>query len=237
VDANTALELAVAARPPAVGDDPPDDPPERAHHDAELRHLARRSRGGALRLEFELRTAAVRQVFRRDFVYVARQLHGLETSRRVQGLDRARLNDALATLQRRADDVLALLRGIGADLQAGIDAHGAAAAHIAFARAARFQATIVSPGAHRYLDLLAQADDTLARLELAWLLGLVAPATRAGLVGDCRRALHAFKDLASQLRQEVGEHVREVNAQRRQASGAAPTHRCDAPPGRADNTG
>ena len=195
--------------------------PGQAHRDAELWQLARRSQGATLRLEFELRTAVVRQVFRRDFVYVARQLHGLEASRRVQGLDRACLNDALASLQQRADDVLALLRSIGADLQARIDASGPAGARLSFARAARFQATVVSPAAHRYLALLTQADDTLARLELAWLLGLVEPATRTGLVGDCRRALHGFKDLASQLRQAVGDQVREVNAQRRHGSGAS----------------
>ncbi len=223
MDVNTAIEPPVAARPPATDD----TPPGRAPRDAELWQLARRSQGAALRLEFELRTAVVRQVFRRDFVYVARQLHGLEASRRVQGLDRACLNDALASLQHRADAVLALLRSIGADLQARIDALGPARARISFVRATRFQATVVSPAAHRYLALLTQADDTLARLELAWLLGLVEPAVRTGLVGDCRRALHGFKDLASQLRQAVGEHVREVNAQRRHGSGPAPADRDD----------
>jgi hypothetical protein len=50
---------------------------------------------------------------------------------------------------------------------------------------------------------------------MAWLLGLVEPARRSVLLSDCRRALHGFKDLACQRRQEVGELVREVNAQRR----------------------
>ncbi len=192
--------------------------PELAPRDAELWLLARRTQGAALRLDFELRTALVRQVFRRDFVYVSRQLHGLETSRRVQGLDRAALNDALAALQRRADDVQALLERIAAELQEAIAARGPANARIAFARPTRFQATIVSPAARRFLALLTLADETLAQLEMAWLLGLVDPATRTALASDCRRALHGFKDLASDRRQAVGELVRQVNAQRRQGS-------------------
>ena len=190
--------------------------PELAPRDAELWLLARRTQGAALRLDFELRTALVRQVFRRDFVYVSRQLHGLETSRRVQGLDRAALNDALAALQRRADEVQALLERIAAELQQAIAARGPANARIAFARPTRFQATIVSPAARRFLALLTLADETLARLEMAWLLGLVDPATRTALASDCRRALHGFKDLASDRRKAVGELVRQVNAQRRQ---------------------
>jgi hypothetical protein len=199
---------------------PPDDAPQHALHDAELWQLARRANGATLRLDFELRTALVRQVFRRDFVYVSRLLHALEASRRVQGLDRAALNDALAALQRRAADLETLFQRIRADLQAAIDARAPANARIAFARPARFQATLVSPAAHRYLTLLVQADDTLARLEMAWLLGLIEPASRAGLTSDCRRALHGFKDLAGERRQAVGEQVREINAQRREGLAA-----------------
>jgi hypothetical protein len=254
VDANTALEPALAHRPPPAGDDPalPPDPrwrlrgsgltsartreptelpldgaahaddanpdvPQHAPRDAELWLLARRTQGTALRLEFELRSALVRQVFRRDFVYVSRQLHALEASRRVQGLDRTALDDALAALRRRADDVQALLRRIATELQSAIDARGPATACLAFTRPTRFQATIVSPGAHRFLALLTQADETLARLEMAWLLGRVDPATRAALASDCRRALHGFKDLAADRRQVIGQRVREVNAQRREA--------------------
>ncbi len=245
MDAHNALEPALAHRPPHDGDDPAlpgdarwrlrgtatDDPPpcetaagepEHAPRDAELWLLARRTQGAALRLDFELRTALARQIFRRDFVYVSRQLHGLEASRRVQGLDRACLTDALAALARRADDIGALLEGMDADLQAAIAARGPANAHIAFARPARFQATIVSPAAHRYLALLTQADATLARLEMAWLLGLVAPANRTALASDCRRALQGFKDLAADRRQAVGELVRAVNARRREGAATDP---------------
>jgi hypothetical protein len=186
-----------------------------APRDIELWLLARRTQGAALRLDFELRTALARQVFRRDFVYVSRQLHALEASRRVQGLDRARLDDALATLRQRADAIQSFMAQRATDLQAAIDARGPASARIAFARPARFQATIVSPGAHRFLTLLLRADETLARLEMAWLLGLVEPASRSALVSDCRRALLGFKDLACDLRRAVGLLVQEVNSQRR----------------------
>jgi hypothetical protein len=188
--------------------------PQLATRDIELWLLARRTQGAALRLDFELRTALARQVFRRDFVYVSRQLHALEASRRVQGLDRSRLDDALAALHQRADEVQAFLEQHAADLQSAIAARGPACASIAFARPARFQATIVSPGAHRFLALLMQADETLARLEMAWLLGLVEPASRSALVGDCRRRLLGFKDLAGDRRRAVGLLVQEINAQR-----------------------
>lgn len=204
----------------AAGDDATttDPAPQHALHDADLWLLARRAQGAALRLAFELRTALVRQVFRRDFVYVSRQLHALEASRRVQGLDRACLNDARAAIRQRADDVQALLVRIDTDLQTAIATRGPTDARIAFARPARFQATIVSPAAHRYLTLLMAADETLARLEMAWLLGLVEPATRTALASDCRRALQGFKDLACDRRQAVGEQVLAVNARRKAAS-------------------
>jgi hypothetical protein len=212
----TATATAASASPAPAACAAPDDPPQRALRDDELWLLARRSHGAALRLDFELRMSLVRQVFRRDFVFVSRQLHALEASRRVQGLDRAALNDALAALVRRAADVSTLFDRIAADLQAAIDSRAPANAHIAFPRPARFQATLVSASAHRYLALLTHADDTLARLEMAWLLGLVEPATRTALNSDCRRALHGFKDLACERRQAMGAHVREINAQRRE---------------------
>lgn len=197
----------------------PDTAPQVAPREIELWLLARRAQGATLRLDFELRTSLARQVFRRDFVYVSRQVHALEASRRVQGLDRARLNDALASLRQRADTIEAFLAQRAGELQAAIDAHGPASARIAFARPARFQATIVSPGAHRFLALLMRTDETLARLEMAWLLGLVDPATRSTLVSDCRRALLGFKDLACDRRRAVGSLVQALNAQRREGGG------------------
>lgn len=188
--------------------------PQRATRDIELWLLARRARGAALRLDFELRTTLVRQVFRRDFVYVSRQLHALDTSRRVPGLARADLDAALAALRRRADEAQSWIERQAADLQEAIDARAPASARISFACPARFQATIISPAAHRLLDLLQQADDMLALLEMAWLMGLVDPVRRTSIVRDCRRALGAFKTLACQQRQAIGQLVREVNSQR-----------------------
>ncbi len=192
--------------------------PERAPRDIELWQLARRAQGAVVQLDFELRTALARQLFRRDFVFVSRQLHALEASRRVQGLDRARLNDALADLLRRADEVQALLQRIGTELQGAIDTRAPANARIAFARPARFQAIIVSPIARRHLALLVQADHTLARLEMARLLGLVEPMHRSALASDCRRALHGFKELVCGRRQAIGEAVRVLNAERREGT-------------------
>ena len=217
VETREHVELPLVGTDAAADADADASEPRHALRDAELWLLARRTQGAALRLDFELRSALVRQVFRRDFVYVSRQLHALEMSRRVQGLDRVALNDALAALQRRADEVQALLRRIATEMQTAIAAHGPANARLTFARPARFQATIVSPTAHRFLALLTQADETLARLEMAWLLGLVDPATRTALASDCRRALHGFKDLAAGRRQAVGELVRQVNALRRES--------------------
>ena len=198
--------------------DVPDEPPLRPSRDAELWLLARRARGAALQVPLELRTALVRQAFRRDFVYVSRLLHALEASRRVQGLDHGRLDDALAALHRRADEAQALMQGLHADLEARVAARAPSGAQVTFARPARLLATVVSPTAHRYLALLKQADATLAQLERAWLLGVVDPATRTAFTADCRRALHGYKDLASDRRADVGDHVREINARRRRSA-------------------
>ena len=202
-------------------DAPPDDlagAPQRPLRDAELWLLARRTQGAALRVDFELRTSIVRQVFRRDFVYVSRLLHALEASRRVQGLDRASLDDALATLQRCEEDVHELLDRIQADLAARLAGRPRPEAQVAFPHPARFQATVVCPFARRHLALLMHADDALADLERAWLMGAVEPAVRAALAGECRRALHGYKDLACDRRASIGAEVRRVNAQRRQAA-------------------
>ncbi len=203
-----------AARVGAPAEAPEATAPQRALHDDDLSGLARRAQGATLRLDFELRTGVARQVFRRDFVHVSRQLHALEASRRVQGLDRALLNDALAAIQRRADDLQALFARIASELEATLVAHGHAGATIEFARPARFQATVVSPCARRFVDLIRHADDALCQVEKAWLLGLLAPPAKTGLVGDCRRALLGFKDHVRERRQAIGAHVREVNAQR-----------------------
>ena len=140
--------------------------------DAELWQLARRTQGAALRVDLELRTAVVRQVFRRDFVYVSRLLHALEASRRVQGLDRASLDDALATLQRCEEDVHDLLDRMQADLAARMAARPRHAKQVAFMHPARFQATAcpcLRPGAIPRCSCM--PIDALADLERAPLDG------------------------------------------------------------------
>ena len=167
-------------------EDPPGDladAPQRPLRDAELWLLARRTQSAALRVDLELRSAVVRQVFRRDFVYVSRLLHALEASRRVQGLDRASLDDALATLQRCEEDAHELLDRIQAGVAARIAAQPRSGAQVAFAHPARFQATVVCPFARRHLALLMHADDVLAHLERAWLAGALDP-PRDGTAGE-----------------------------------------------------
>ena len=220
-----AARQAPAAAPPGEGDGATTPgtacAPQRATRDIELWLLARRAQGAALRLDFELRTALVRQVFRRDFVYVSRQLHALDASRRVQGLAREDLDQALAELQHRADEVQAWIEHQACELQAAIRTRGPAGARISFACPARFQATVVSPAAHRFLGLLQQADEMLAWLEMAWLLGLVDPDQRTMRVRECRRALMDFKSLACERRQAIGRLVREANARRREGATAS----------------
>jgi hypothetical protein len=235
---NEALESIDATPPsspppatPAAGGDapaaaapaptpPPASPPGAARDDL-LDSLGRRFRGASLKLEFELRTAVTRQIFHRDFVYVSRQLHALEASRRVQGIDRQLLRDALGAIGRRADAARTLLLLCAAEARALIAVHGHGEADVAFARATRLGATIVSPHARSFLELLGQADDALIQLEKAWLLGLLDPTTKAREAADCRRALMGFKEMVRHQRHVVGLHVREVNAARRQAQQAA----------------
>ncbi len=207
-DPTAAAHRASSHRPPA-------QTPARAAHDELLVGLGRRFRGATLKIDFELGTAIARQAFRRDFVYVSRQLHALEASRRVQGLDRKLLNDALIAVERHVDVVKTMLKQVGAEARALIEAHGQAEAHVEFTPPVRLQATIVSPYARAFVDLLRLVDETLTQLDRAWLLGLVDPTTKAQLAADCRKALQGFKEVVRQQRHVVGEQVREVNAARR----------------------
>ena len=209
--------LPLPKAPPETAAPTPAPRPAAARNDL-LASLGRRFRGATLTLGFELRTGAARQIFQRDFVYVSRQLHALEASRRVQGLDRQVLKEALAAVARRGDAVRTVLMLCASEARALIAVHGHAGADVDFARPTRLQATIVSPHARDYLDLIGQADDALTQLEKAWLLGLVDPHAKSLQASECRRALIAYKECVRQQRQVVGAHVREVNAARRTAS-------------------
>jgi hypothetical protein len=173
--------------------------------------FGRRFQGATIQLDIELRTPIVRQVFRRDFFYVSRQLHALDASRRVQGLDRTLLNNALCMVHQRAEAVRFQLLQSTAQMQALILLHGRQAVEIEFARPTSHLATIVSPAARIYLDTLAVADDALTQIEIAWLLGLLDADDKTTLVSDCRKALKGYKEVVRQQRRVIGVHVREVN--------------------------
>lgn len=195
--------------------------PAHAVHDELLTGLGRRFRGATLKLDFELRAPTTRQIFRRDFVYVSRQLHALEASRRVQGLDRQLLNDALLTVERHGELAKLALKKAADETLTLIALQGHASAQVEFAPT-RLQATIVSPYARVFIDVLRQADDMLTQLERAWLLGLVDPATKAYRASDCRKVLHVFKEVVREQRHVVGAQVRDVNASRRAKRDMAP---------------
>jgi hypothetical protein len=183
-----------------------------ALHDDRLWQLARRGQGTVMSLEFELQTRLARQAFRRDFAYVSRQLLGLEASRRVQGLDRTALDDALRNVRERGDELQARFARMAAELDALPVPSRAAATAFGPAAPARLRATVLSPHARRFVELLQAVDQVVWRVERAWLLGLLSPARRTALVGECRRGLVGFKELVRARRQAIGARVREVNA-------------------------
>jgi hypothetical protein len=187
-----------------------------------LAGLGRRFRGPTLRMSFELRTSIARQIFRRDFVYVSQQLHALEASRRVQGLPRESLNEALAAIGQRVDEVRAQLRDSTAHTRDLIELHGHSGADVEFTRPATLQATIVSPYARDFMDVLVHADQALTQLERAWLLGLLEPAEKGRMSGECRKAVQSVKETVREQRQWIGAQVREVNARRGPVEFAAP---------------
>jgi hypothetical protein len=187
-----------------------------------LAGLGRRFRGPTLRMSFELRTSIARQIFRRDFVYVSQQLHALEASRRVQGLPREHLNEALSAVGRRIDEVRTQLRESTAQTRDLIELHGHSGTDIEFARPARLEATIVSPHARDFMDVLVHADNALTQLERAWLLGLLEPAEKGRLAGEFRRAVQSVKETVRDQRHRIGAHVREANARREPGGGPGP---------------
>ena len=204
----------------------------KATHDELLLGLGRRFRGASLKIDFELSANITRQIFRRDFVYVSQQLHALEASRRVQGLERKWLNGALGVIERHGEGVKTLLQLTSAEVVELIARSGHASTQAKFGPAARLQATIVSPCARAFVDLLQTADAALMQLERAWLLGLVDPETKGQRAADCRRALQGYKEIVRQQRHVVGEQVREVNALRQgKRADGAPTAEASRPSG------
>jgi hypothetical protein len=200
-----------------------------------LAGLGRRFRGPTLRMRFELHTSIARQIFRRDFVYVSQQLHALEASRRVQGLPREDLNEALAAVGRRIDAVRTLLLHGAEQTRDLIRLHGHEHSDVEFARPTVLQATIVSPFARDFMDVLVHADAALGELERAWLLGLIEPTEKGRLAAECRKAVQGVKEVVRQQRQLIGAQVRELNAHRLQDTGGAfPTGEAADDPGIAD---
>lgn len=199
--------------PPCPPPAPPvDDAPTSALHDDRLWALARRGPGAVLCLEFELHTRLARQVFRRDFAYVSRQMVGLEASRRVQRLDRATLDDALRSVRQRSDELQALFDRLARELDALPVRPATADVTLAIAAPMRLRATILSPATRRFVELLQAADRVACRAEHAWLLGALPPWRRTEFNSECRRALAGFKELVRAQRAAVGQAVREANA-------------------------
>jgi hypothetical protein len=206
-------------------------PCQDAGGDVLLAGLGRRFRGATIQIQFELRTTAVRQVFRRDFVYVSQQAHALESSRRVQGIDRLRLADALRAVERRAETIRATLDdAIVQARQLVRRGGGELPPDIRFTRAAALQATIVSPYARLFVDLMRLCDDAISLLEGAWLMGALDSGERAVLINECRRVLVSYKETVREQRHAIGEHVRAVNEERRRARGYDGPSRRDHPP-------
>jgi hypothetical protein len=198
-----------------------------------LAGLGRRFRGPTLRMRFELRTSIARQIFRRDFVYVSQQLHALEASRRVQGLPREDLNEALAAVGRRIDAVRTLLLHSAEQTRDLIALHGHSSADVEFARPTELHATIVSPYARDFMDVLVHADVALGELERAWLLGLIEPTEKGRLAGECRKAVQGVKEMVRHQRQLIGTQVRELNAHRGDEAAPAGIGEGRSPPARA----
>ncbi|MGN6530089.1 MAG: hypothetical protein ACTHL8_27160 [Burkholderiaceae bacterium] len=233
------------ARAGGVSDDHGGRSPDDEHHgrampsraeggDALLAGLGRRFRGATIQIEFELRTTAVRQVFRRDFVYVSQQAHALESSRRVQGIDRQRLTGALRLVERQGESIRATLEDAIVQARELVRRAGELPQDIRFTRAAGLQATIVSPYARLFVELMRLADEAISLLEGAWLMGALDSAERAELINECRRVLVSYKDVVRDQRHAIGEHVRAVNEERRRARGHDGLRRHDpASPGHA----
>jgi hypothetical protein len=228
----TPATTASSGEPPAQPDapEPPRRPSARAGgRDTLLAGLGRRFRGATMEVEVELCTATVRQVFRRDFAYVSRQAHALESSRRVQGIDRRRLTEALLAIEGQGEAIRISLKDLAVQAHERMARMGGRPPDLQAPRVATLQATIVSPCAHLFLDLMRLADDAVLLLEGAWLMGTLNSAERAALINECRRALIGFKETVRQQRHSIGEHVRAVNEERRLARGRGPSPAVQAP--------
>ena len=220
-EAHFAANLANAAEPsspsPPCAAAPGED--RRTPPDNVLTGLGQPFHGAALQFEFDLATSLPRQIFRRDFVYLSRQLYALELSRRVTGLDRALLNAALAAVTRQMNTVGAMLRHCHERSRALSEAHGYANTVIEFKPRTAIRATLVSRYTRDFIGVLQQADAAMIELEKAWMLGLVSLSERDYRQKHCRHALRSIKEVVRQQRHRIGQEVRRINEQRANGGG------------------
>lgn len=167
----------------------PQNPTERLSVEA---LFGERFEGGLIEKQYTLNTPRIKQFYRRDFVYVSRLFYGIDSFRRIWQLDSSALDAIETQLAKKMSAVSKLLQGFMQQAQAAMTVNGFGAQDISYAKPINYVVPIISPAAREYMELLVQADETLAKVDACHLLGLIKSADKHKTENDMRKAIRAI---------------------------------------------
>lgn len=166
-----------------------------------------RFRGAVVQIDYELRTRSPRQMYKRDFVYLSRLLHSLDTYREIPIIDQTYLDDKEASVTKKIDAVKKLIGNKLREANALIAANAQKAYAIAHAKAIVCRAPIVSPYAREYMEILVDADKLYSQLDAAYMLGLITRPDKGRIESMVRQAIRSIAQVVRQARVESVKHL------------------------------
>lgn len=167
-------------------------------------------RDGVVELDYLLRTQNMKQLYKRDFVYISRMLYSVERYRKVSIVDQTKIDASEAIVTRKIDSVRKLLNSQLKQATALIEANAQVAHRISYPRAERYRAPLISPYAREFMELLVTCDEAASKLEAAYLLGLIEREKRSAVLMQMRKAIRTIAPTARQIRVELAKYMRRL---------------------------
>jgi hypothetical protein len=174
---------------------------------------------GIIELQYELRTPRSKQFFKRDFVYLSQLLYSLARYRamRIPGPDGqyrdvnpGALDAVEANLNRKIDGIREFLTKKAREAAALLEANGHSDMAIKYSQPVVLSAPIIAPMAREFMEILQVADDTFAKVQACYLLGLLNPATKVKVEFECRRVIRALSPTVRLHRIKLGQLVQQM---------------------------
>jgi hypothetical protein len=169
-------------------------------------------RDGVVEIDYLLCTRGMKQMYRRDFIYLSRLLYALDRYRTISLVDQTKLDAVEQLVVRKLDNVRKLIAKHLKQAAALIEANEQKAHAISYPRSMRYRAPIISPYAREYMEVLSQADAVYAKLEISFLLGLIDRHTRSVTELEMRQAIRTINKTVRQMRVEMAKYVSSLRA-------------------------